>query len=53
MGNACSEKNTDTKDITDETWSKQLGKYLEIEDTDVEADLIYHFDGKNVTGDCT
>ena len=51
MGNSCSNyQNNELEDITDEKWSKLLESYLEIEDTEVEAELIYHFDGKAVSG---
>lgn len=50
MGNAVNNIKLEPEEITDEKWSKQLEKYLEIEDPEVEADLIYHFDGKTVSG---
>ena len=52
MGTACSvvDQLKDSEELTDETWSNQLRRYLEIEDSDVEAELIYHFDGKAVSG---
>ena len=51
MGNASSEIQSSVEEITDENWSKQLEKYLEIENADVQADLIYLFDGKAVSGE--
>lgn len=51
MGNAVNNARLEPEEITDEKWSKQLEKYLEIEDPEVEADLIYHFDGKTVSGE--
>jgi hypothetical protein len=51
MGNAVNNARFEPEEITDEKWSKQLEKYLEIEDPEVEADLIYHFDGKTVSGE--
>ena len=53
MGNASSEVQSSVEEITDENWSKQLEKYLEIENADVQADLIYLFDGKAVSGELT
>lgn len=50
MGNAVNNTKLEPEEITDEKWSKQLEKYLEIEDPEIEADLIYHFDGKTVSG---
>lgn len=50
MGNTVNNIKLEPEEITDEKWSKQLEKYLEIEDPEVEADLIYHFDGKAVSG---
>lgn len=50
MGNSPRKLEGDSECITDEKWSKQLESYLGIEDVDVEADLIYHFDGKSSSG---
>ena len=52
MGNSCSkaEQLIEQKDLTDETWSQLLEGYLGVEDTDIDAELIYHFDGKAVSG---
>lgn len=50
MGNSPGKLEGGSECITDEKWSKQLESYLEIEDVDVEADLIYHFDGKGSSG---
>lgn len=52
MGTACSvvDHLKESDELTDEIWSKHLEKYLEIEDSEVEAELIYHFDGKAVSG---
>lgn len=38
------------KELTDKEWSELMGKYVRIENKDIEADLIYQFDGKSVLG---
>lgn len=53
MGNSPGKLEGVSECITDEKWSKQLESYLGIEDVDIEADLIYHFDGKSSSGNCS
>jgi len=36
--------------MTDQEWSELMEKYVRIENKDIEADLIYQFDGKSAPG---